>query len=269
MQPVLFEISLGESAVFTMGAYRFFGLLAALYLLAVSWFLLRSCRLSRLKTAAVLLILAAAFLIGSRLLYALLYLPDILNNPEILVKFRLANFTMYGGLAAALMVWWLTATKLTMPFFRLTDRLAPQVGLAVAVMRAGCFLNGCCYGKVTGLPWGASFPLFSPAHLAQLQTSPAALFFPKPVHPTQLYEMAAALAAALAAWLILRKNRQEGLAAAVFGLVFTVGRLITFFYRAFPAASETSNLIRGPVVYGIAIMFFLFWVYKVRREQHP
>ncbi len=268
MQPVLFEITFGDNSIFTMSSYRFFGLLAALYLLAAAWFTLRRHRLPFVQTAAVLLVTTAAFFVGSRLLFAVLYLPNIVDNPATLVKFKLVNFTLHGGLAAALLAWWLVAKILGLSFFRLTDRLAPHAGIAAAVMRLGCFLNGCCFGKVTAVPWGISFPRFSLAHLAQIYAKPVAFLFPPmPVHPTQLYEMAAALTASLAAWLVLKKSSKKGLAAAVFGLTFTTGRLIVFFYREFPISSELSNMVRGPVVYGLAIAFFSTWLYRASRDN--
>lgn len=264
MHPVLFETTIGVEGSISFGAYRFFGLTAALYLLGAAWFYLRAHKLAHLNIAAIAAALVAAFLTGSRLLYALLYPQVIAANPELLTKIHLSNFTLYGGLAAALLTWWLAARTLELPLYNLTDRLAPHAGIAAALIRIGCYLGGCCFGIPTGLPWGITFPTGSPAHLAQAANNPLALLYPTaPVHPTQLYELASALGAALVAWLLLRKKVKEGLAGAVFGLVFTAGRLITFQFRDFPFAEGYSNLIRGPLVYGAAIAVFLIWTYKV------
>jgi phosphatidylglycerol---prolipoprotein diacylglyceryl transferase len=62
---------------------------------------------------------------------------------------------------------------------------AATLGLAVghAIGRVGCFLVGDDYGIPSNLPWAVAFPLGLP---------PTSV----PVHPTQLYEMAALLAIA-------------------------------------------------------------------------
>lgn len=54
----------------------------------------------------------------------------------------------------------------------------------VAAGRVGCFLNGCCFGQPTHMPWGVVFDANSPAGFSS---------GPRPLHPTQLYEAAAHL----------------------------------------------------------------------------
>ncbi len=94
----------------------------------------------------------------------------------------------YGGFifAAGFGLWY--ARKHKLGGWRMADLVAPWVAMGLAWTRMGCFLNGCCYGKVTGVPWGAKFPIGSVVGQAQrdahLIASGAA---PLPVHPTQLY----------------------------------------------------------------------------------
>jgi phosphatidylglycerol:prolipoprotein diacylglycerol transferase len=70
------------------------------------------------------------------------------------------------------------------------DTFALPLALALAVGRLGCFWNGCCYGRATGLPWAVSFEVGGRL---------------LPCHPTQLYEAAFHLTAAFVlAWLTAR-----------------------------------------------------------------
>lgn len=263
MYPYIFESFLGENLAVHFGSYRILGIAASIYLAVQSGRLLVT-KLGIYRTVTAILVIVAAFFIGSRLLYSLLYLTRVLADPTILYAFKLKNFTLYGGMALSLYLWWVISNKYGILFNKINDRLAPHIGVSIVLMRIGCFLNGCCYGKITGMPWAVTFPLLSPAHLAQFYANPQnSIFTVSPVHPTQIYEMIAALLASAAAWFIGAKNYRPGMATATFGIVLSAGRLVTFYFRDFPAASEMSNLIRGPVVYGLAFIVFSFWMFKV------
>ncbi len=56
------------------------------------------------------------------------------------------------------------------------DVFAVPIAIAVIIGRIGCFWAGCCFGTVTSLPWGVSFPLAAdPPDVLR--------------HPTQIYEV--------------------------------------------------------------------------------
>ena len=154
-------------------------------------------------------------------------------------------------------------------------------------MRTGCFLNGCCFGTVTSLPWGVTFPTGSSAWALQILSGESSLFDfaaqPKPVHPTELYEIiAAAVFGALAMWLLLRhrsspaRRTPAGVPFLVFALGFTLFRLADDFLRAtaahlFPAGLALSGalrahmLARGRIV-GLACADFSATPVNRRRE---
>lgn len=264
MYPQLFEVIINSGQVVTVSAYRFFGLVALVYVAVAAYLCLKRFNLSVVKSLLCIIILSVSFLIGARLLYTLLYLPQATAQPAGIFQLHLGNFALFGGFALALPAWWLLNLAFNLPFFKITDQLAPHTGVAAALLRVGCFLAGCCYGKLTNMPWGVSFPVFSPAHRAQLYSGGiSTLLPPQAIHPTQLYEMFVALLASFLAWYALRKKMPDGLAAAVFGFSFALGRLIVFFFRAFPVAESYSNILRGPVVYGLAMMIFALWIIKV------
>jgi len=78
----------------------------------------------------------------------------------------------YGGLLVALPVTCGVIKKMKLPAGAVVDAIGLALPLGIAIARVGCFLNGCCYGKPSGLPWAVTFPGTT-----------------TPVHPTQLYEM--------------------------------------------------------------------------------
>ena len=272
MRPVLLELRWGE-AIIAIGSYRFFGILAAIYLLLVALLYLKFYRMSIRWILVSSLVVAGAFLLGARGLHSLMNLSETLNNPASIFTLQLKNFTLFGGLALSFLAWRLLAGRAGLPFWKLTDRFVFHAGIGLALMRLGCFLNGCCYGRITDMPWGISFPRGGLAHLNQVTANPLAILRPvQPVHPTQLYEMGAALLASLMAWKIMqgRTGRPEragrpGLATAVFGLVLSGGRLIIYFFRNLPA-DNAASLMRGPGIYGAAMLVFASWIVVSLRE---
>ena len=92
------------------------------------------------------------------------------------------GLTIHGAVIGSILVgiWYSHWKKVS--FWKLADTIAPSLALGQFIGRLGCFLNGCCYGVSTELPWGVKFN--SPSSLI-----PYAMLGKK-VHPTQLYESA-------------------------------------------------------------------------------
>jgi len=192
---------------------------------------------SELDRRRALLTLGAAivgFFVGARILNALLNLERFLAHPSGIYAFSATGFSEYGGLIGAALAGALTAKIFRLDVWRLGDLLAPNLGLGIAVMRIGCFLNGCCFGTQTGLPWGVTFPILSDAHLHQLDRGAGDLLSVAPVHPTEIYELLAALIGSGLAAYALRKKRRPGIALLGFALWFTTFRLFNHFLRVMP-----------------------------------
>jgi prolipoprotein diacylglyceryltransferase len=141
----------------------------------------------------------------------------------------------YGGLLFAIgtaAVYLRRARQPLAPFF---DRVAIGVGLTFALVRTGCFLAGCDYGLPTAHAWGVRFP---PGSLAALDHARRG-FVPHgapslPVHPTELYEVAVGLLAAVLAAVPVMQGRRDGRAFAMFLGAYAVGRFAIEFLRGDP-----------------------------------
>ena len=74
----------------------------------------------------------------------------------------------------------------------ITDAFAFSLPAGIAVQKIGCFLTGCCFGKVCSVPWAVQYPANTLPHYHQfndhLLTFSDGLSLP--VHPVQLYELA-------------------------------------------------------------------------------
>ena len=97
------------------------------------------------------------------------------------------------------------------------DAMIPGLALGHAFGRVGCFLGGCCYGRVTDSPLGVSFPKGSPA--ARLYPN-AAGTGSVPVLPTQLFEAVAELGFFVLLMLLYRrlKGRVSELYLVLYGI---------------------------------------------------
>lgn len=117
-------------------------------------------------------------------------------------------------------------------WLRYADASVPGIALGYAVYRIGCFINGCCFGIPTNLPWGVTFGPGTEAfafQVAQGLIAPDAVRT-LPVHPAQLYHAAFGLAAffVLLRWNSSYPGSRLALALALYG----AGRFGIEFLRA-------------------------------------
>lgn len=96
-----------------------------------------------------------------------------------------------GGFAAFIISLWVGSTYIVPQagFALLGDIFAPALGFAIAIIRFGCFLSGCCFGTICSLPWAVEFPSGSRAWHAHQSLGVIAsdAVHSLPVHPLQLY----------------------------------------------------------------------------------
>ena len=119
------------------------------------------------------------------------------------------------------------------PVKRFLDCIAIPVSAAIFFGRIGCFLNGCCYGKISGLPWAMHFPEGSGPYYDQLQSGLiTANQLSLPVHPTQLYEALYALLLFFFLMMYKKYQKQDGELFAVLFIVYPFGRFFNEFLRA-------------------------------------
>lgn len=209
MHPILFEL----------GPLRFYsyGLLIAIGFLAANSLAARRAAALGLEPARVqgiALTALAAGLVGGRLGYVLFQWELFRNNPLEIFRLDHGGLVFFGGFAGGIAgaVW--AIRRAGLPVARTVDLLVPPLAVAHAFGRVGCFLNGCCYGKVTSLPWGVRFPSDGLRR-----------------HPTQLYEMLALLAIFLLLKRIERGDPRPGTVLLSYGASYGLWRFLVEFLR--------------------------------------
>jgi phosphatidylglycerol:prolipoprotein diacylglycerol transferase len=116
----------------------------------------------------------------------------------------------------------------TVSWLTIADLAAPATGFAMAAVRIGCLLQGCCFGRETDLPWGLQFPVDSPAWFAHFAEGRVGTGSGEslPVHPLQIYFALLALAAGLVSLHLVRRRARPGRALAAFLALHETGRAL-------------------------------------------
>jgi phosphatidylglycerol:prolipoprotein diacylglycerol transferase len=142
-------------------------------------------------------------------------------------KFWAGGLTYYGGFLGATAAAIVLLRRDRFPFWKAADMAGFAIPMGLAFGRMGCLLAGCCFGAVTKLPWGLSFPPRSPASEAQAKEHLliTARMWSEPVHPTQVYESAASLLVAFVClYVVLPRKRYDGQVFAASLVLYAVAR---------------------------------------------
>lgn len=193
------------------------------------------------------IVFAALFggLIGSKLGSALFVYPDFyIKNPLAILFPEVGGKTIVGGLIGGYLC--VVIAKRILKVKRSTgDLFAPGLALGIAIGRIGCFLNGCCYGISSHLPW-------------------AVMFKGESRHPTQLYESLFCFILFIFLWLMRKQINKEGDLFKIFLFIYSFFRFWIEFLRA-DKVMVVFNLSIAQIV--SAFIFCLLSVYFLTQEK--
>ena len=165
------------------------------------------------------LLLMLAGVIGARIGYVLVYRwNEFLADPLYLFRFShggMSGFMWYGGFIAASLTFIVYTRRKQIPLWKLADLVSPFIILGYAIVRVGCFLAGCCYGKVTDSVFGVVFPVVD-AHLR---------------YPTQLMSSSINLLFFVLLLVLSRRRHFEGEIFSVTLLGYSLYRFLIEFFR--------------------------------------
>lgn len=172
-------------------------------------------------------------ILGAKLGYLLLDWKQFRGDPAGALRDWRSGWVFWTGFAATMAGGWVfqrvyNRTHRPRRYLPVADYFGPALALGHTLGRLGCFLEGCCHGRPTALPWGVRF------------TDPSAgldeAFRGVALHPTQLYEAfgEAAIFAFMLAKVLpgIRKGRYA-YGTAFFGyiLLYSVLRFVVEFFR--------------------------------------
>jgi phosphatidylglycerol:prolipoprotein diacylglycerol transferase len=184
-------------SVFGLPAWHTLWAVAAVVGTAVNLVLLRRRGLPVGRSLAALVAIGVLAFVGARIEYRL---ENGAGFEHLLTS---GGVRMPGGLIALVVGLPVVLRLLGLPVLRFVDTIVVGIAVSIVVGRFGCFLQGCCFGVPTDLPWAVEFPRGSPAYMSHAEHGLITLErdVSLAVHPLSLYYALDALViAALLLW---------------------------------------------------------------------
>lgn len=221
MHPVIFEIPIGGGL-----KIHSYGLMMALGFLAALWWIRSQGRreglpVARLTDLTFWMIVWA--IIGSRLAFILLEWRQYWAHPLDILKIWEGGLVFLGGLLACLVVAVVYLRRHHLNFWRVSDVFAPGIALGHALGRVGCFLAGCCHGRLCDPH--AWYAVTFPATEGALAPSGVALY------PTQLMEATTEFLLFLFLALKSQKKGFDGQILLLYLIFYSAFRIINEWFR--------------------------------------
>lgn len=255
MKKVLFSI--GGVSIYSYGLMIGIGLLVALF---VGEYRFKKHKLNDEIVLDLLIICAITGFLGAKLLYIIVEFDEFTKNPmEVLGS---NGFVVYGGIIVGVLAGYIYTRLKKLNFMEIFDYVMPEVALAQAFGRIGCFMAGCCYGRHTDSFLGVVFPKDSLA--------PSGV----KVLPTQLFSAAgdfliAILLIVLSDYVYKNVKKQSskkfghvyGDIGCTYMILYAVGRFLIEFLRddvrgAVGLFSTSQFISIFIAVFGIGLMIF-------------
>jgi len=237
MYPVIVQLGTFE--------LRSYGIIVALSFLLGLWLSTREAKRNGLDPARVQDFALYALLggiIGARLYFVVFSNPAyFLQKPWEIVAVWHGGISIVGALLGGFLTALWYCRKKQLPFWRFADTLAPGVALGQAAGVIACLLNGDSYGKRADVAWAITYT--DPRAMAPLNV---------PLHPVEIYEMAAYLLVFLLVWQTRGKTKTPGFAFLTYLAGYGAARFAVEFFRGNPAIFAWG--IPAAQVFGVALV---------------
>ncbi len=257
--------------LFRFGSFEIttFGLMMFAAFIAAGWVSSRQYRrygLSEELASTMLMAAAIGGIVGAKVYYAILF-----RDWHLLLD--RAGLVWYGGLMGGVLACSFVLWRKQVDYLTGADATAPAIAIGYCLGRIGCFLVGDDYGRPTNSWIGIAFPKGSPPTTAESLRQFGVHVDPSipsdevlRVHPTQLYESAAALVVFFILLAVSRRPHPKGRVFGLFFLLMGIERLLVEIVRA------KDDRFLGPftiaqAISAIAIVVGLVLVFNLSRAR--
>ncbi len=243
MHPILFEV--GPVIVYSYGFMLMVAFLLSIFV-AIREAKARAIAVESVYDLAFFILIGG--LIGARLAFVFYNWPLFALNPWEALAVWEGGLSFYGGLIGGLVAGLIFVYWKNLVLEDMFDIVGISLPLGISIGRVGCFLNGCCYGKPTHLPWGVFFPGVG-----------------YKAHPTQLYELFYTFLIFLIVY-FFRYRIGRGNVFLVFLLLYSFFRFLNEFLRVNPPFILG---LSGSQVVSILVFVFsvIFLIYRLKGEK--
>jgi phosphatidylglycerol:prolipoprotein diacylglycerol transferase len=170
MHPRLLEIPILHLTIWSFGLMMVVGFLTALFLVRC---LSRRAGLDPETMSSAALHALIIGTVGARVFFVVHHFDEFRAAPLSTFAIWRGGLEFLGGVVPAVLFLLVYLRRRKLPVRRYLDIMAIGLMAGLTFGRIGCFLNGCCYGKPTDLPWAVRFPYGSYAYLSQIYADPA------------------------------------------------------------------------------------------------
>ncbi len=179
--------------------------------------------------------------LGAKLLYYIVEIRSIIENPRILLNIT-NGFVVYGGIIGGSICCLIYCKVKKLNALEWFDLVLPEIAIAQGFGRVGCLLAGCCYGAETTCAVHITFKesLFAPNNVW--------------LYPTQIMSSAANfLNFFVLVFVISRFFKKPGCVSAFYLIFYSVGRFIIEIFRG-----DIERGAVGPLSTSQFISIFIF-----------
>lgn len=213
-----------------MNAYGAWQLAAIGAASAITLAALAAGRLLGFRSLLAVALAAVGGFVGARLMKVVFHLSEAREDPSLIWSLDLRGLDMVGVVLGGLLVGIGVGRLMRLPIGQLAVAAVPGIAVGMSLSKVGCWVAGCCFGRVYDGVGAVTVDRYSDAHLAQIGAGLASPFGePRSVLPVQLIEIAIPLVALVFSFVVLRERTRLPLAfLASYGVLKALATLLRF-----------------------------------------
>jgi phosphatidylglycerol---prolipoprotein diacylglyceryl transferase len=173
------------------------------------------------KVSEMVLYVIIAAIIGGKVFLYLADLPRYIANPFEMFDDFGSGFVFYGSFIFAIptLLWFYRKNKI--PVLKMLDITAVGGTIVHGMGKIGCFMSGCCHGKICNAAFGVVFRN-QETNAEPLNT---------PLYPVQLIDAAILFAICILLIFMKKKKQFDGQLLLIYAILYGIGRFFTEFLR--------------------------------------